>query len=555
MKEYLRRLSSSYSEHSGAASVVSIDSHVSNGKIKAPKTKPVGGSWIELFYDLFFAASLSTFSRIRELASIRDLIDLGAFFTILWWTWTSQTLFDVRFARCQKNDKLIKFLALSIMIGYGVFEGEFSLFVTELEPHDGAFVQKRTGPRDSAIAISVLFILSRLQLALQYYLISRRSKTNMQVLRKKAALPSIAAVFWIVSLFFVEHNHGELYVIRTSLWSAGILTEVLGAFIIRYQTQAGFEKTHMTERFGSLTIILLGEGIIKLVSILRDIHTGVGFTWRSVIAIVTSVWSFYLLWALYFQGFDLSFKLGKLKAYTWAYLHFFFHLSLVLVQDGIASLLLFTNISGGITRLLDMSTESAVMQDLFTLHTNQSATRLHVADFSFTYDAITTTMSNNGTELSASEYNYVFIQLFTRIGRSYNVRLSEDFLNYVKVLIPTQVTQENVTEAFKLLLEQFTTAAQFFLLAGGLLLWSLIPIMWLQGRITGSSWIKYIPIMMRILVGAILLSVAGLADFGVRELKAILESGFMVPGFTAAIALVYGTDRGVTLLMRRYRYI
>lgn len=40
-----------------------------------------GGTWIELFYDLFFAASLSAFSRTREISGQKDLIDLAAFFS------------------------------------------------------------------------------------------------------------------------------------------------------------------------------------------------------------------------------------------------------------------------------------------------------------------------------------------------------------------------------------------------------------------------------------------------------------------------------------------
>lgn len=42
-----------------------------------------GGDWIELFYDLFFAASLSAFSRTREISSEKDLIDLATFFSKL----------------------------------------------------------------------------------------------------------------------------------------------------------------------------------------------------------------------------------------------------------------------------------------------------------------------------------------------------------------------------------------------------------------------------------------------------------------------------------------
>lgn len=41
-----------------------------------------GGAWIELFYDLFFAASLSAYSNSREISSHRDLVDLAAFFSM-----------------------------------------------------------------------------------------------------------------------------------------------------------------------------------------------------------------------------------------------------------------------------------------------------------------------------------------------------------------------------------------------------------------------------------------------------------------------------------------
>lgn len=40
-----------------------------------------GGAWIELFYDLFFAASLSAYSNSREISNRRDLVDLAAFFS------------------------------------------------------------------------------------------------------------------------------------------------------------------------------------------------------------------------------------------------------------------------------------------------------------------------------------------------------------------------------------------------------------------------------------------------------------------------------------------
>lgn len=63
-----------------SGSVVSSATAASYFRDKDSEEGPIGGSWIELFYDLFFAASLSAFSKTREISGRRDLIDLAAFF-------------------------------------------------------------------------------------------------------------------------------------------------------------------------------------------------------------------------------------------------------------------------------------------------------------------------------------------------------------------------------------------------------------------------------------------------------------------------------------------
>lgn len=52
---------------------------------------------IELFYDLFFVANLTTFTSLHKINDGKSLRSYAGFFSILWFTWCQVSLFDVRF--------------------------------------------------------------------------------------------------------------------------------------------------------------------------------------------------------------------------------------------------------------------------------------------------------------------------------------------------------------------------------------------------------------------------------------------------------------------------
>lgn len=475
---------------------------------------------------------------------------------ILWWTWTSQTLFDVRYAKHAKSEQFMKAVQLLIMIGYGVFEGNFSLFATTTAGkgiNTMISPRRRAGPRTSTIAITVLFIVSRLQLAVQYFrvaLTKRKSGTIRNSILTSAALPTIAALFWISSLLFIEETVGNIgiYAGRTGLCAAGLLLEMVGTFALRLHKRAGFAKTHLTERFGSLTIIILGEGTIKLVAVLRDISSGVGFEVRSAIAIAASIFSFYLTFALYFNGFSLHQGIDSLRGYSWAYSHYLFHLALVLALDGITSLLLFTNIFGGINALLSTHTEANIIQDLInckngTLFQTEPIT---LGKVTFTYNVKTNSMLlPQGTEISQGQYDYVFISLFEKLFQSYNVKPSEQFVELLGELDPEILDEHKLFEVMKLLLKQFISSAQFTIVAGGLIFLTMVPLMYWQRRLTTSNWSRFMPIAARLFFGLILIALALFTEFssiGSKWLGKFLLSGMMIPGYAIAASIIFIVD-------------
>lgn len=455
----------------------------------------------------------------------------------------------------------MKFLQLLIMVGYGVFEGDFSLFSRTMagEGQTGSIVvpRHRSAPRTSMIAIVSLFIVSRFLLGAQYLRIAvRKRKDESLVLQIQnsalvsAALPIIAGLLWMTSLFVPDAGVGlnGIFASRTSLWVVGILVEMIGTFAMRLHKRGGFEKSHLSERYGSLTIIILGEGIIKLVSVLRDISSGVGFEIKSVVAIVSSVVSFYLIFALYFDDFSLHERINSVRAYSWAYTHYLFHLSLVLCLDGITSLLLFTNIFGGIQQLLSSDTESGILEHLLNyqiVENHLDTAPLTLGRMTFAYNSLSTTMSHNGTELSQSEYNYVFINLFERVFQSYNVMPSEGFLDFLRELEPGTVSEDDLTTAFKLLLGQFVVSAQFFLLAGGFIFLTMVPLMYWQKRLLFENWSKWLPLGARSVVGLVMVAIGLLVDTNGAQLGRGLMAGALIPFFMVAAMVVYMVDRVV----------
>lgn len=72
---------------------------------------------IELFYDLFFVANLTTFTGLHE---INDPVSLKAyigFFCILWFTWCQVGLYDVRFVADSIIERMAKACQFGVMVG------------------------------------------------------------------------------------------------------------------------------------------------------------------------------------------------------------------------------------------------------------------------------------------------------------------------------------------------------------------------------------------------------------------------------------------------------
>lgn len=81
---------------------------------------------IELFYDLFFVANLTTFSGIKEINDPETLTQYIGFFCVLWFTWCEVSLFDVRFIADCVLERAAKAVHLGVMVGLAIVGPNFN---------------------------------------------------------------------------------------------------------------------------------------------------------------------------------------------------------------------------------------------------------------------------------------------------------------------------------------------------------------------------------------------------------------------------------------------
>lgn len=282
---------------------------------------------IELFYDLFFVANLTTFSNIHEINSPKTLTSYVGFFCILWFTWCITSLYDIRFVTDSLVSRMAKGVHLGVMVGLAVLGPKFD--TTKLTPQ--------------LKVIALILMVSRLVLALQYFLVMyhvRQYKKTKLPLSLMGGLNFVAGILYLgISFAFKTsaHAYRALYVI------AGF--EMVVNIGISWQWKVlTFKGTHLIERMTLLTLYILGEGVIDVLkSVARISEKQDTWTSANIGTLFGAIAAIYLLYMLYFDTLNRH-HFGSFRQQLWSFLHFPFHVALVLCLSGMAQFIIWQKI-------------------------------------------------------------------------------------------------------------------------------------------------------------------------------------------------------------------
>jgi len=81
---------------------------------------------IELFYDLFFVANLTTFTDAHDINDVAALKAYAEFFCILWFLWVQVSLFGVRFVQDSILERIGKACQFGVMVGLATVSPDFN---------------------------------------------------------------------------------------------------------------------------------------------------------------------------------------------------------------------------------------------------------------------------------------------------------------------------------------------------------------------------------------------------------------------------------------------
>lgn len=229
-------------------------------------------TWLELFYDLIFVVTISELAHnLEKDVSLSGFFGFVVLFVPIWWSWVGATFYATRF----DTDDLGHRLLTAVQI--------IAIAALAVNVHHGL------GETSAGFALS--YAAARSVLVIEY-LRARQHITRSRLLTTRFALGfGIAAAIWLVSAFVPIP-------LRFILWAFGLIVDFatpLGAG--RLDAEFAPHSSHLPERFGLFTLIVLGELIVAVVS-------GVAQQQWNTSSALTAVFGLSIAFSLWWIYFD-----------------------------------------------------------------------------------------------------------------------------------------------------------------------------------------------------------------------------------------------------------
>jgi low temperature requirement protein LtrA len=265
-------------------------------------------TWLELFFDLVFVAAVSQLANAlaAEPTPARFLEFLGLFAPV-WWAWMGFTFYANRF---DTDDIVYRLLMLAAMFGVAVLATTIP----------GVFRGATTG-------FPLAYISVRLVLIVLYARANRHVPEARTLTRTLLTLFSLAVLVWAVSIAF---DSPWVYV----LWGVALLIELVAPIRgWRALRDTPVDRRHLPERFGLLTLIVLGESVLAVVLGVSKVSWDVGSAAAAAGGFVVAA----ALWWIYFDFLDegaLTSR-GIFGGLTYVYMNYFVVAGLAALGAGV----------------------------------------------------------------------------------------------------------------------------------------------------------------------------------------------------------------------------
>lgn len=195
-------------------------------------------SALELFFDLTLAVAIASLgSKLSHDTSWSGFVQYGALFVPIWWAWVGYTFYADRF---ESDDLIYRLLVLSAMLAIaGVAVNTARAF--------------STGTISATLA--VCYVALRLILLALYARAYRHEPRARALCGRYLVGFGIGAGLWLLSVAVTPPG-------RYVLWAAGLAVELATPLVSSSAiARVPYHASHIPERLGSFTIVVLGETV------------------------------------------------------------------------------------------------------------------------------------------------------------------------------------------------------------------------------------------------------------------------------------------------------
>ena len=273
---------------------------------------------LELFYDLVIVvavavAAASLHHGIAEDHIFESVMSYIAVFFAIWWAWMSFTWF----AAAYDNDDVPYRIAVFVQMAGAVIIAAGIGRAFDIEHPDWSLV-------------GLGYVVMRTALVFQWLRAARDDPERRGVNLRFAGSVAVLQVLWVLALVAVP---AELF---QPIFIALVIAELAAPIWSSRGHEFMFHNGHIAERYGLLTIIVLGESVLAGAIAFGSAADGSFGDVELVALAVGSLLLVFAMWWLYFERSSEDLLTSAARAYEWGYGHYFIWAAAAAVGAGIA---------------------------------------------------------------------------------------------------------------------------------------------------------------------------------------------------------------------------
>ena len=270
-------------------------------------------TWLELFFDLVFAAAVAQVaSPLREDYSTAGLLRFAILFVLIWWAWIGHAVFSTRF---DTDDAVQRGLTLLQMFG-----------VIIMAANAGDALDSR-----SSAGFAAAYAVQRFVLVFQYYR-ARHLPDARGLTTRYFCGHGAAAALWLISALVPAPE-------RYWIWGLAFALDLGTPWLaVDHSVAVPPDASHLPERFGLFTLILLGECVI---AVMHGVEHQEQWSAPAASSAVTALGIVFLVWWWYFDAAratserPVRSRRDALRLHVWSYLHLPLYIGIVVAFAGI----------------------------------------------------------------------------------------------------------------------------------------------------------------------------------------------------------------------------